>query len=74
MGPKQLPADERPREKLLARGAGALADTQLLSLLLRTGYRGHGVFALADDVLRHCGGFAGLLQAAPTALSAKVAA
>ena len=30
MGPKQLPADQRPREKLLARGAGALADTELL--------------------------------------------
>ncbi len=67
---KDLPVEQRPREKLLARGAAALADTELLALLLRTGYRGHGVFALADDVLRHCGGFAGLLQAAPTTLAA----
>jgi DNA repair protein RadC len=40
---KDLPADQRPREKLLARGAAALADAELLALLLRTGYKGHGV-------------------------------
>ncbi|CAD5372338.1 DNA repair protein RadC [Rubrivivax sp. A210] len=67
---KNLPADQRPREKLLARGAAALADTELLALLLRTGYRGHGVFALAEDVLKGCGGFAGLLQAMPAQLAA----
>jgi hypothetical protein len=44
---KDLPADQRPREKLLARGAAALADAELLALLLRTGYKGHGVMALA---------------------------
>jgi DNA repair protein RadC len=65
---KDLPAEQRPREKLLARGAAALADTELLALLLRTGFKGHGVFALADDVLREFGGFHGLLQAEPTAL------
>ena len=60
---KDLPADQRPREKLLAHGAAALADAELLALLLRTGYKGHGVMALAQDVLNACGGFAGLLQA-----------
>ncbi len=65
---KDLPADQRPREKLLQRGPAALADTELLALLLRTGYRGHGVFALADDVLREFDGFQGLLQAQPEAL------
>ena len=68
MGLKQLPNDQRPREKLLARGAGALADTELLALLLRTGLPGHDVFALAAQVLREFGGFAGLLQATPEAL------
>ncbi|MEP7282552.1 MAG: DNA repair protein RadC [Rubrivivax sp.] len=68
MGPKDLPIDQRPREKLLARGAAALADTELLALLLRTGLAGQGVFALADDVLRSFGGFAGLLQADAAAL------
>ena len=65
---KHLPADQRPREKLLARGAAALADSELLALLLRTGYKGRGVVGLADDVLAHCQGFAGLLNAAPAGL------
>lgn len=68
MGPKQLPADQRPREKLLARGPGALADTELLALLLRTGLKGRDVFGLAQDVLDHCGGFGGLLHHDPVAL------
>ncbi len=62
---KHLPADQRPREKLLARGAAALADAELLALLLRTGYKGRGVVGLADDVLAHCKGYTGLLNAAP---------
>ena len=66
---KNLPAAQRPREKLLARGAAALADSELLALLLRTGYKGRGVVALADDVLQRCGGFAGLLNAAPADLA-----
>lgn len=65
---KDLPADQRPREKLLALGAAALADRELLALLLRTGYQGRGVVALADDVLAHCGGYAGLLNASVTEL------
>jgi DNA repair protein RadC len=64
---KDLPADQRPREKLLSRGAAALADAELLALLLRTGYKGHGVMALATQVLGNRG-FAGLLQATPEAL------
>lgn len=67
---KDLPADQRPREKLLARGAAALADAELLALLLRTGYKGRGVVAMAGDVLAHCGGYAGLLNAAPAQLDA----
>jgi DNA repair protein RadC len=62
---KHLPADQRPREKLLARGAAALADAELLALLLRTGYKGRGVVGLAEDVLAHCKGYTGLLNAAP---------
>ncbi len=62
---KDLPADQRPREKLLSRGPAALADGELLALLLRTGYRGHGVFELAQTVLEDRGGFAGLLASTP---------
>jgi DNA repair protein RadC len=48
---KDLPADARPREKLLARGAAALSDTELLALLLRTGTAGRGVMQMADELL-----------------------
>jgi DNA repair protein RadC len=58
---KDLPAAERPREKLLAQGAAALADAELLALLLRTGTRGTSVLTLAQQVLAASGGFAGLL-------------
>ncbi|MFO1288281.1 MAG: DNA repair protein RadC [Rubrivivax sp.] len=61
---KTLPAHERPREKLLARGSAALADAELLALLLRTGSRGVSVLELARQVLEQCQGFAGLLCAA----------
>lgn len=65
---KTLPADQRPREKLLARGAGALTDGELLALLLRTGLKGEGVLALAQRVLDTVGGYAGLLAAPPERL------
>jgi DNA repair protein RadC len=60
---KDLPADARPREKLLARGAAALADAELLALLLRTGLAGTGVLQLAQSLLDRFGGLAGLLHA-----------
>lgn len=63
---KDLPPDARPREKLLARGAGALSDAELLALLLRTGIRGKGVLQLAQEMLQAATGFdgiAGLLHA-----------
>jgi DNA repair protein RadC len=63
-----LPADARPREKLLARGPAALADAELLALLLRTGLPGQGVLQLAQALLDRFGGLAGLLQADAAAL------
>jgi DNA repair protein RadC len=67
---KDLPADARPREKLLARGPSALSDTELLALLLRTGTRGRGVFQMADEVLGRFHGLAGLLHASGDELKA----
>jgi DNA repair protein RadC len=61
---KDLPADARPREKLLARGPASLSDTELLALLLRTGTAGRGVLQMAQEVLHSFGGIAGLLHAA----------
>lgn len=63
MSLKDLPADARPREKLLARGPGALSDAELLALLLRTGTAGRGVLQMAQEVLESFGGIAGLLHA-----------
>ncbi|MBK8664987.1 MAG: DNA repair protein RadC [Burkholderiales bacterium] len=60
---KDLPPDARPREKLLARGPGALSDAELLALLLRTGLAGKSVLQLAQELLDEFGGIAGLLHA-----------
>ncbi|MFN2348323.1 MAG: DNA repair protein RadC [Thioalkalivibrio sp.] len=57
------PADERPREKLLARGAAALSDAELLAIFLRTGVTGKTAVDLARDLLARFGGLRPLLQA-----------
>jgi DNA repair protein RadC len=57
------PANERPRERLLAHGAGALSDAELVALLLRTGLRGKSAVELARDLLGQFGGVAGMLAA-----------
>ena len=49
---KDLPPDARPREKLLARGPGALSDVELLAILLRTGIQGKGVLQMAQELLQ----------------------
>jgi DNA repair protein RadC len=66
---KDLPVALRPREKLLAQGPAALADAELLALLLRTGMKGLGVLQLAEKVLHDLGGLSGLLQAQPAQLN-----
>jgi DNA repair protein RadC len=51
---RELPADDQPREKLLARGADALSNAELIAILLRTGYRGKNVVEVARELfLRH---------------------
>ena len=69
MSIKELPAATRPREKLLAHGARSLADVELLALLLRTGARGQGVLQLAERLLGHFDGLAGLMHATPDELA-----
>ena len=63
-----MPAEARPREKLLARGPGALSDAELLALLLRTGLPGKNVLLLAQELMDRFGGVAGLLHTAPETL------
>lgn len=60
---KDIPVDARPREKLLSHGPQALADIELVALLLRTGMKGTSVLDLAQSMLHSFGGIAGLLSA-----------
>jgi DNA repair protein RadC len=57
------PTAERPRERLLAKGAAVLSDAELLAILLRTGIRGKSAVELARELLAGFGGIAGLLSA-----------
>lgn len=66
---RELPSDARPREKLLRRGPQALADAELLALLLRTGVQGQSVLPFAQALLDRFGGLGALLQATPAQLA-----
>ena len=57
---KDLPLDDRPREKLLLRGAHNLSDAELIAILLRTGKRGKSVLEIARDLLKREGTLAAL--------------
>jgi len=59
----EWPIDERPREKLLARGAESLTDSELLAIFLRTGVSGKSAVDLARDLLAEFRGLKGLLSA-----------
>jgi DNA repair protein RadC len=57
------PASERPREKLLEKGASALSDAELLAIFLRTGCVGLSAVDLARDLLQRFGSLAQMLSA-----------
>jgi DNA repair protein RadC len=57
---KDLPVDERPRERLQRLGARALSDAELLALLIRTGTRSESALVLAQRLLKGDGGKNGL--------------
>jgi DNA repair protein RadC len=58
----ELSPSDRPREKLLERGAVALSEAELLAVLLRTGRRGEPVLDLARAWLTETGGLAALAR------------
>jgi DNA repair protein RadC len=60
---REWPVDERPRERLLSRGAAALSDAELLAIFLRTGIRGRSAVDLARDLLTEFRGLVGLMGA-----------
>ena len=55
--------EDRPRDKLLNKGAEALTDAELLAIFLRTGIKGKSAVDLARDLLSESGGLAPLLSA-----------
>lgn len=63
MAIRDWPADERPREKLLQRGAQALSDAELLAIFLRTGVQGKSAVDLSRELLADHGGLAALMGA-----------
>lgn len=52
---RELPEDERPREKLAALGASSLSDAELIAILLRTGVTGKNVVDLSRELLQKFG-------------------
>ena len=65
---KELPSDDRPREKLVHLGAGALSEAELLAILLRVGSQGETAIDLARRLLREFGGITGLSRASVSTL------
>ena len=66
-----LPPHDRPRERLLARGAEALADRELIALVLRNGAPDTSALDLAGELLADYGSLERLAQARPEELAAK---
>ena len=64
------PLDDRPREKLLAKGAAALSDAELVAIFLRTGVRGKSAVDLARETLTRFGSLTGLIGASNAAFCA----
>ncbi len=52
---KQWPRGDRPREKLVDRGPGALSNAELLAIVLRTGSRGRSALDQARALMEQCG-------------------
>jgi DNA repair protein RadC len=68
---RELPSDERPRERLQHFGPQALSSAELLAIVLRTGSRGDNALELANRLLARYGGLAGLLRAEMAELCAE---
>ena len=66
---RDLPADERPRERLLRLGPSALTHEELVSLLLRTGTPAESALERSRTLLAAHGGLSGLAGASPEELS-----
>lgn len=59
---RDVPREDRPRERMMIDGAEALSDAELLAILLRTGTRNESAVNLANRILRECGGLRQLVD------------
>ncbi|HZX78372.1 RadC family protein [Lysobacter sp.] len=66
---REWPASERPRERLLAQGAAALSDAELLAIFLGSGLRGRDAITTARDLLQAHGPLRTLLERPPAQLA-----
>ncbi|PYK07150.1 MAG: JAB domain-containing protein, partial [Verrucomicrobia bacterium] len=66
---REMPEEERPREKLLARGPDALTNAELIAILLRTGRPGMNVVEVARELLDRYKSFAELSRCSVKELS-----
>ena len=66
---RDWPAEERPREKLMARGPATLSDAELLAIFLGSGLRGQDAVATARGLLTQHGPLRSLLERGPEELA-----
>lgn len=59
---RDLPREERPRERLMQYGASSLSHAELLAILLRTGTRRESAVHMAQRMLRQIGGLRNLVD------------
>ncbi len=71
MSINQWPIGERPREKLLIKGAHSLTDAELLAIFLRTGIKGYTAVDLARELLNNFGGLRALFEASQSQFCAR---
>jgi DNA repair protein RadC len=53
---REIPQDERPRERMMQQGPSALSHAELLAILLGTGTRNESAIRLAERIIQECGG------------------
>lgn len=66
---KDLPNEERPREKAITYGIDSLNNRELLAILLRTGYQGMSALDIADNLLKEFSSISAIIRASPQELS-----
>lgn len=66
---KELPSDERPREKLIKYGAESLSNAELLAIILRVGTQEYSAIGMAEHIIAKFSGIRGLVSASVEELS-----